>query len=152
MSGQTQRNKDTVRCGPLGAEVPRQEADANLDCSFVENALFDAPLIVKSQQIRIELVIRSWINQTRIDGVGLLSLQPDDKFDAVFIDPVESTGRLNESAIQKVPILNRASTPRGTIYPQTIAPFLLGSFIINTWFRSKWDGLKIGPICFDLML
>jgi len=34
----------------------------------------------------------------------------------------------------------------------TIAPFLLGSFIINTWFRSKWDGLKIGPICFGLML
>ena len=28
-----------------------------------------------------------------------------------------------------------------------IAPFWL-FFIINTWFRSKWDGLKIGPICF----
>jgi len=68
-----------------------------------------------------ELAEINGINQTRIDGVGLMSLQPDDKFDAVFIDPVESTGRLNESSIKKLPILNRALTPRGAIYPQTLS-------------------------------
>ena len=48
----------------------------------------------------------------------------------------------------------------GHHFPST-SRFMLGSlssplftwfFIINTWFRSKWDGLKIGPICFGLML
>ena len=37
-----QRNKDTVRCAPLGAELTGQlkTADANIDFAFVENALF----------------------------------------------------------------------------------------------------------------
>ena len=40
-----------------------------------------------------------------------------------------------------------ASLPQAIPLVASIAPFLLGSFIINTWFRSKWDGLKIGSIC-----
>ena len=34
-----QRYMETVRCGALGAEVPGT-TDTNLDCAFVENALF----------------------------------------------------------------------------------------------------------------
>ena len=37
------RNKENDRCAALSAEVPRpsqKKSDANLDCAFVENALF----------------------------------------------------------------------------------------------------------------
>ena len=49
-----------------GSRTPSTTTDANLNCAFVENALFlHLSLILKSQQNRIELVTRP---VTKVDG------------------------------------------------------------------------------------
>ena len=56
-----QRNKDTVRCGAPGAEVPgrrQQQLTQTLIVRLLETHFFHRSLIVKSQQNRIELVTR----------------------------------------------------------------------------------------------
>ena len=49
------QGQDAVRCARLGLEVPGHWTDANLNFVSVKNILF-TPMIVKSQQNRIELV------------------------------------------------------------------------------------------------
>ena len=72
MLPELQRNKNTVRCALLGAEVSRHHqttTDANLDCAFVEN-VYHRSLILKSQQNRKELVTRPGLFQTFFTGRG----------------------------------------------------------------------------------
>ena len=56
-----QRDKDTIRCGVLGAGVPghyREQLTQTLIVRLLETHFFHRSLIVKSQQNRIELVTR----------------------------------------------------------------------------------------------
>ena len=51
-----------------GPRTPPETADANLDCAFVENALF-TPFLDCEKSIRIELVTRP--DQVTNDGINL---------------------------------------------------------------------------------
>ena len=54
--------------GRGGPRTPSTTADANLECAFVENALFlNRSLNVKSQQNRIELVTRPALEPVELE-------------------------------------------------------------------------------------
>ena len=60
----------------VGPRTPSTTTDTNLDCAFVENALFS--FILKSQQNRIELVTRPDTDQNATNGDSSEDKQKDD--------------------------------------------------------------------------
>ena len=78
-----QGHRQGCRARRGGPRTPSTTTEANLDCAFVENALFtnDRSLILKSQQNRIELVTRPGALQSlqhlHLDGNNITKLAKD---------------------------------------------------------------------------
>jgi len=73
-----------------------------------------------------EISERNGLVTANIDAIGFMVME-EDAYDVILVDPVESTGKLNESVMKKLPVFNRcisSTSPRRVgILPSKLSLF-----------------------------